>query len=38
MIGYQTLGTLFNIHRLVDVSEMRFGALGQAFHAHGLID
>ena len=38
MIRYKTLGTLFNKHRLVDESEMRFRALGPAFHAHGLID
>ena len=37
-IIYQTLGTLFNMHRLVNVSDTRFRALGPAFHAHGLID
>ena len=36
-IIYQTLGTQFNIHRLVNVSVMRYRALGPAFHAHGLI-
>ena len=38
MIIYQTLGTLFNIHRLVNVSDMRCWALGPAFHVHGLKD
>ena len=37
MIRTQTLGAVFHIHRLVDVSE-RFWALGKAFHAHRLVD
>ena len=38
MIIYQAMGTLFNIHRFVNVSDMRFRALGPAFHAHWIID
>ena len=35
---YQTLDTVFFILWLVDVSDMRFGAQGLTFHAHGQID
>ena len=37
MIRSQTLSAVFLIHGLGDVSDMRFWALGPAFHAHGLV-